>query len=104
MTLSSRDPHLGQRIVLSVSITHNQLYRQYFRTRNLFDKLSDIIRSMTFVFTPMCKRPIEIESGPERRTPATERLRYVCVDTRLRITAGFRDGACAGPKRQRALT
>src|SRR6266567_138183 len=28
MTLSSRDPHLGQRIVLNASITHNQLYRQ----------------------------------------------------------------------------
>src|SRR5947209_2161929 len=28
MTLSSRDPHLGQRIVLNASIAHNQLYRQ----------------------------------------------------------------------------
>ena len=54
---------------------------------------------MIFVFAPMRKRPIEIESGPERRTPAAERLRYVCVDTRLWITVGFRDGACAGPTR-----
>src|SRR6266705_2616980 len=98
MTLSSRDPHLGQRIVLNASITHNRLYRQCFRIRNLFDKLSDLIRSMIFAFAPMHKRPIEIESGgPERKTPAAERLGYVCVDLRLRITAGFRDGACAGP-------
>src|SRR5438067_10867130 len=34
MTLSSRDPHLGQRIVLDASITHNQLYRHDFRRRN----------------------------------------------------------------------
>src|ERR1700746_2166093 len=61
MTLSSRDPHLGQRIVLNASITHNRLYRQCFRTRNLFDKLSDIISSMIFVFAPMNKRRVEIE-------------------------------------------
>src|SRR5437016_6112045 len=99
MTLSSRDPHLGQRIVLNPLITHNRLYRQCFPTRNLFDKFSDIIRSMIFVFTPIYKRPIEIESGPEKRTAAAERLRYVCADIRLRITAGFRDAAYAGPNR-----
>ena len=37
----------------------------------------------------MHRRPVEIESGPERRTPAAERLRYVCVDMRLQITAVF---------------
>jgi len=44
---------------------------------------------MIFVFAPMHRRPVEIESGPERRTPAAERLRYVCVDMRLQITAVF---------------
>src|SRR5260370_22104965 len=83
MTLSSRDPHLGQRIVLNASITHNQLYRQCFRTRNLFNKLSDLITSMIFAFAPTHKRPIEIESGLK------ERLRQQNASVMWVWTCGF---------------
>src|SRR5207237_3689106 len=35
MTLSSRDPHFGQRIVSEHSLSHNPLWRQSFRHRRI---------------------------------------------------------------------
>jgi hypothetical protein len=55
---------------------------------------------MIFVFARPCTNdPSKLSRAPKEGLQQQNRLRYVCVDMRPRITAGFRDGACAGPKR-----
>jgi hypothetical protein len=53
---------------------------------------------MIFVFAPMHKRQSKLSRAPKEGL-RQQNASVTCVDMRLRITAGFRDGACAGPKR-----